>query len=78
MATFNNKTLSGLGLIVGTCVWSWGLSANAVSDQFVINVGTVPEPSSFSVLALGLAAATIRWRRLRRQAAPSGSTKPIS
>ncbi len=63
MATFSNETLSGLGLTVGTYVWSWGMSAGVVSDRFVINVGTVPEPSSLSLVAVGLAAATMRRPR---------------
>lgn len=49
--TWTNKTLSGLGLTDGSYTWTWGSGSTA--DSFTINVGAVPEPSTYALLALG-------------------------
>jgi hypothetical protein len=65
-ATWDNATLSSLGLTPGTYTWAWGNGADA--DSFVIDIKatTVPEPASLALLAtsvLGLGTA----RRLTRR-----------
>ncbi len=65
-ATWNNATISSLGLTPGTYTWAWGNGATA--DSFVIDVEAprVPEPASLALLAtavLGLRTA----RRLTRR-----------
>ena len=65
-ATWNNATVSSLGLTPGTYTWGWGSGAHA--DSFVIDIEapTVPEPASLALLAtavLGLSTA----RRLKRR-----------
>lgn len=65
--TWNNKTFSSLGVATGSYVWGWS------SDSITLNV--VPEPSSLSLVALGLGG-LIAWNRRRKgnlveHAAPS-------
>ncbi len=65
-ATWDNATISSLGLTPGTYTWAWGNGADA--DSFVIDIKatTVPEPASLALLAsavLGLGTA----RRLARR-----------
>jgi hypothetical protein len=59
-STYNNVTLAGLGLTLGTYTWSWGSGANA--DSYTLLIGSssvaVPEPVSLALFApalLGLA-----------------------
>jgi hypothetical protein len=47
-ATWNNTTISGLGLTPGTYVWTW-----ASDDLKVVIPGSVPEPSSLILLGSG-------------------------
>jgi hypothetical protein len=51
-ATWNNTTISGLGLAPGTYVWTWG-SGNADSLTVIIPGSAVPEPSSLLLLGSG-------------------------
>jgi PEP-CTERM motif len=64
-ATWNNTTISALGLTPGTYTWTWGSGPTADSLEVVV----VPEPSSFILLGIVAAFGFIacRWRR-RRQA----------
>jgi len=57
--TWNNKTFSSLGVATGSYVWGWS------SDSITLNV--VPEPSSLSLLVVGLGG-LIALRRARRKA----------
>lgn len=52
--TWNNKTLSSMGVATGSYVWGWS------SDSITLNV--VPEPSYLSLVALGLGG-LIAWNR---------------
>jgi hypothetical protein len=60
-ATWNNRTLAGLGLIEGTYVWTWGTGLNA--DSFTLNIGT-PEPGSWLLLGTGIVALVGLRRRV--------------
>lgn len=52
-ATFNNQSISSLGLTEGTYVYSWGSGVTA--DTLTINIpGIVPEPAGLSLLALSV------------------------
>ena len=53
--TWNNKTFSSMGVTTGSYVWGWS------SDSITLNV--VPEPSSLSLLAVGLGVVLQRRRR---------------
>lgn len=56
-ATFDNTTISGLGLTPGTYTWSWGSGADA--DSLVVEVPSptvaTPEPSTLTLLGIGVA-----------------------
>jgi hypothetical protein len=67
-ATWNNATISSLGLTPGTYTWAWGSGAHA--DSFVIDIEApapaVPEPASLALLVtavLGLGTAGRLTRR---------------
>lgn len=61
--TFSNTTLSNLGLVTGTYVWSWGSSH---PDSITVDIGqasAAPEPSSLALAGLGAAALFLRRRK---------------
>ncbi len=67
-ATWNNATISSLGLKPGTYTWAWGSGPTA--DSFVIGIAapasSVPEPVSLGLLATaiaGLGATRLSQRR---------------
>ena len=55
--TWNNQTFNSMGVATGSYVWGWS------SDSITLNV--VPEPSSLSLVALGLGG-LIAWNRRRK------------
>jgi hypothetical protein len=65
-ATFNNVTLSALGLTPGNYVYMWGTGPTA--DSLTVEVGTTatPAPEPASIAMLCLPAALLPWRRNRR------------
>lgn len=64
-ATWNNATVSSLGLTPGTYTWAWGSGDHA--DSFVIDIKApapeVPEPASLATAVLGLGTAGRLTRR---------------
>jgi hypothetical protein len=64
-STYTGKTLSDLGMTVGTYNWSWGSGANAGTAQLTISA--VPEPSTYALAAIatGVMAAVARRRKAR-------------
>ena len=55
--TWNNQTFNSMGVATGSYVWGWS------TDSITLNV--VPEPSSLSLVALGLGG-LIAWNRSRK------------
>ncbi|MBV9007844.1 MAG: PEP-CTERM sorting domain-containing protein [Verrucomicrobia bacterium] len=51
-ATWDNATFASLGVTPGTYEWTWGIGAN---QNFTLQIGTVvPEPATWSLLAVGV------------------------
>jgi len=51
-STYYSQTFSSLGVTPGSYVWTWG--GGATADSFTLDIGSVPEPSSALLFALGL------------------------
>ena len=68
-ATWNNKTIAGLGLIEGTYTWTWG---SASDQKFIVNVGTqVPESTSVALTGCGIGfLSLVMWKRRRAAGRP--------
>jgi PEP-CTERM motif len=61
-ATWNNQTIGSLGLTPGTYVWTWGTGGDA--DSLTIDIqGSVPEPTTWAMLILGMGAMGAMLRR---------------
>jgi hypothetical protein len=66
--TFVGTTLTGLGLTDGTYVYSWGTGLDA--DSITVNIGAVPEPSTWAMMILGFCGVGFMAYR-RKQNGPS-------
>lgn len=65
-ATWDNTTISGLGLTPGKYTWSWGVMEGGTLDTFNVEIpNTVPAPSSMGLLISGTAALMLACRRGR-------------
>ncbi len=67
-ATWDNTTISGLGMTPGTYTWNWGSGATADSLEVIIPA-SVPEPSTaaLAVIGAGVIATYIRSRHRRER-----------
>jgi hypothetical protein len=52
--TFTGETFAGLGVIPGIYTYTWGTGANADSLTLQIGPAAIPEPTSLTLLAVGL------------------------
>jgi len=68
-ATWDNTTISGLGLTPGNYTWTWGSGSTA--DFFELQIATVPEPSSFILLGVVGVVGFIAYRWRRRASVPA-------
>jgi hypothetical protein len=67
---FNNKTLDGLGLTLGTYTYTFGAGDDA--DSIVVQIGPVapvPEPSTWAMMILGFIGIGFMAYRKRKSAA---------
>ncbi len=65
-ATYKHATIAGLGLAVGSYVWTWGPAAD---QSFTLNIGlpSTPLPAALPLFATGLGAlGLLGWRRKRK------------
>ena len=67
-STWDNTTISGLGLTPGTYTFTWGSGATADSLEVIIPAAA-PEPASLTLLGLGAAGLLgYGWRKRKRMA----------
>jgi len=50
ISTYDNQTFNNLGVTPGVYEWTWGSGAN---QNFTLEIGTVPEPATWAMMALG-------------------------
>lgn len=75
-STYNNTTLSAMGLTGGTYVYSWGPGSFGAGDTLTLVV--TPEPSTFAMVGLiGMAAYGWRKRRKLKEAISTPSMKQL-
>jgi hypothetical protein len=71
-STWDNTTLSDLGLTPGTYTWTWGSVGNGTADSLEVVIPSstgVPEPLTLSLFGAGLLGmAVMRKRKLRKAA----------
>jgi hypothetical protein len=68
-STWDNETISGMGLTPGTYTWTWGSGPTADSLVVVIPATAVPEPSSMILAATATGCVSLgAWIRRRRSA----------
>jgi len=66
-ATWNNATLTSLGITPGTYVWTWGGGAD---QRVTLNVlAAVPEPSTWAMMLLGFSG--LGFMAYRRKSKPA-------
>ena len=64
-ATYDAKSLFSLGVRQGRYEWTWGTGAN---QNFALDIGEVPEPSTWAMMLLGFAGLGLAGWRHRRTA----------
>jgi PEP-CTERM motif len=60
---FNGQTFAAMGMNPGTYTWTWGTGANA--DFLTIQIGSVPEPSTFVLAGIAGVVGLGMWARRR-------------
>lgn len=72
-ATYDNATFASLGVTPGVYTWTWGASPLAPPvDSFTLKVGVVPEPSTWTMMALGFGLLGVAGYWKRRSVAVAG------
>ena len=66
--TWDNTTISGMGLTPGTYSWTWGSGATA--DSYVMQIPT-PEPATLTLLGTALLGLGVVYLRRRGAKAPT-------
>jgi hypothetical protein len=72
-ATWNNTTISGLGLTPGDYKWTWGSGGNTDFFEVVIPAAAVPEPSSLILAGTAIGIIGFRAGVRRRRAAAAAA-----
>jgi hypothetical protein len=67
-STYAGQTFASLGLTPGSYTWTWGSGPTA--DSFTLDIGVVPEPSTWAMLLMGFAGLASVWRKRRGPLAP--------
>jgi hypothetical protein len=66
-STWDDTTLSELGVTPGTYKWTWGSGANA--DSFTLDIKAIPEPSTWAMMLIGFAGLGFAGYRASRRTA---------
>jgi PEP-CTERM motif len=71
LSTFDSATIASLGLAAGRYVYTWGSGADA--DRLTVDIGAVPEPSTWAMMVLGFASLGFAGYRGSRKSARAPS-----
>ncbi|WP_309386936.1 PEP-CTERM sorting domain-containing protein [Cerasicoccus frondis] len=63
IAIFAGESFSSLGMTPGQYIWNWGEGDNA--DSLVLNIGVVPEPSTYALIISALVGLFAFHRRVK-------------
>jgi hypothetical protein len=63
-STYDNQTFSSLGVTPGSYVWTWGSGPTA--DSFTLQIETIPEPASLTLLGVALGGLGVVRRRTQK------------
>lgn len=65
-STYDGATFASLGVTPGAYKWTWGTGAN---QNFTLDIGTVPEPSTWAMMLTGFAGLGFAGYRASRKSA---------
>jgi hypothetical protein len=64
-STWDNTTISGLGLTPGQYIWTWGQGGDA--DSLEVDIPGVPEPATWAMMLVGFGGIGFMMRRPLRK-----------